>query len=71
LRMTSTDSADLFSKLADSVETHVRYEERQLFPHLEKILTEKHLKFIGAQLKKEEIAKDNYEDEFWIKKKQG
>jgi len=71
LRMTSTDSADFFSKLADSVETHVRYEERQLFPHLEKILTEKHLKFIGAQLKKEEIAKDNYEDEFWIKKKQG
>ena len=53
------DSADLFSKLADSVETHVRYEERQLFPHLEKILTEKQLKFIGEQLKKEEIAKDN------------
>lgn len=53
------------------METHVRYEERQLFPHLEKILTEKQLKFIGEQLKKEEIAKDNYEDEFWIKKKQG
>jgi len=71
LQIASADSAELFSTLADSVEAHVRYEERQLFPHLEKILTEKQLEFIGEQLKKQEIPKDNYEDEFWIKQKQG
>ena len=54
------------SSLADMVDAHVRYEERTLFPHLEKELTEKQLESIGQQIADETI-KDNYEDQFWVK----
>lgn len=55
--------------LADAVDAHVRYEERELFPHLEKILTEIQLEGIGVQLKKEPVLQDDYADEFWLKGK--
>lgn len=55
--------------LAAAVDDHVRYEERELFPHLEQTLTEAQLETIGEQLKKEPALQDTYEDEFWIKPK--
>jgi iron-sulfur cluster repair protein YtfE (RIC family) len=56
------------SLLADTVEAHVRYEERVLFPHLENVFTEAQLETIGAQLKEETVLQDDYADEFWIKR---
>jgi len=50
------------------VDEHVRYEERILFPHLEKKLTEEQLENIGNKIAGESL-KDNYEDTFWIKPK--
>lgn len=62
-------NADLL-KLADSAESHVRYEERELFPHLENVLTENQLQEIGRQLQetKHAVSTDTFTDEFWIKK---
>lgn len=57
------------TSLADAIISHVRYEERVLFPHLERVLTETQLADIGAQLNKQPTLSDTYEDEFWIRKK--
>jgi len=53
--------------LADTIDDHVRYEERVLFPHLEKNLTTFQLESIGGKLKKQPTLLDIYEDEFWIR----
>lgn len=56
--------------LADLVDAHVRYEERELFPHLEQILKNEQLVHIGKQLnEKHETLKDDFADDFWVKKK--
>jgi iron-sulfur cluster repair protein YtfE (RIC family) len=60
---------EYLTSLADSIITHVRYEERVLFPHLEQVLTVTQLEDIGAQLNKQPVLSDSYEDEFWIRKK--
>jgi iron-sulfur cluster repair protein YtfE (RIC family) len=57
------------TSLADLIITHVRYEERVLFPYLEQILTGMQLEYIGEQLGKQPVLSDTYEDEFWIRKK--
>ena len=56
-------------QLANIVETHVRYEERELFPHLEKVLSEAQLHQIGNALQQTHatVCKDDFTDEFWIK----
>jgi iron-sulfur cluster repair protein YtfE (RIC family) len=70
LQLSATEEASQqLSALADAVDAHVRYEERELFPHLEKILTEAQLETIGAQLKEEPVLQDEYPDEFWLKAK--
>ena len=53
--------------LADAVDNHVRYEERELFPHLENILTEEQLKEIGSELQTagNAVCNDEFTDEFW------
>jgi hemerythrin-like domain-containing protein len=53
------------SVLADKVDQHVRYEERTLFPHLEKNLSDAQLVAIGSALKEQPLLPDVYEDEFW------
>lgn len=57
------------NNIAELVTNHVRFEERLLFPHLEKILTPEQLKNIGHELNNmlDEPLQDNYSDEFWIK----
>lgn len=50
--------------LANLVDTHVRYEERILFPHLESILSAEQLAEIGRQLS-DHLSKDIFEDKFW------
>lgn len=61
---------DELAKLADQLDRHVRFEERQLFPYLESVLSEAQLDSIGAQLNTlpSTILKDDYPDEFWREK---
>ena len=59
------------STLADIVDDHVRFEERELFPYLESVLSNDQLETIGKTLAStEEPGKlDDYADQFWMKKK--
>ncbi|MEJ7826806.1 MAG: hemerythrin domain-containing protein [Segetibacter sp.] len=71
-RITALDAggghADELSALADLVDNHVRYEERELFPHLEKVLTNEQLESIGKQISTQcdPSLKDKFADEFWV-----
>ena len=53
-------------ELADTLDNHIRYEERILFPHLQEKLSEEQLKKIGEQIPDATLA-DTYEDHFWEK----
>ena len=57
--------------LADSVETHVRFEERELFPALEKMVQPQELNLVGEALAASHPVKnvDDFADEFWVTKK--
>ena len=57
---------ELLSELAETVNHHVRFEERILFPHLEKKLSGEQLEIIGTQINNEPLQ-DNYQDNFWTK----
>ena len=61
------DMQKSLARIADMVDDHVRYEERTLFPHLEKKLIKEQLKNIGEQIQKQYSSPliDQYEDEFW------
>jgi len=56
-----------FGVLADLVDSHIRFEERQLFPFLEKSLSNEELSRVGAALNRlhSHPEPDSYEDEFW------
>ena len=62
------DKQDIFLELADLVDEHVRYEERVLFPHLEKVLSEEQLKNIGSQISQVALI-DEFPEQFWIRPK--
>lgn len=55
------------TQLADMVDDHVRYEERELFRHLERKLNNQQLENIGKQIQDRHSSslQDQYEDEFW------
>ena len=55
------------AKIADMVYEHVRYEERDLFPYLERKLSKEQLENIGEQIEKHHPSslQDQYEDQFW------
>ena len=55
------------ARIADMVNDHVRYEERELFHHLERKLSKEQLGNIGKQIQKQYSSSltDQYEDEFW------
>jgi|SRR5665647_454320 len=57
-------------RLANLVDDHVRYEERKLFPHLEKTLSKEQLEKIGKRLDAQQPSPltDDFEDQFWMKK---
>lgn len=60
------DEGDILLELADTVDEHIRFEERVLFPHLQEKLSERQLEKIGEQFVHEPFI-DTYEDDFWIK----
>jgi hemerythrin-like domain-containing protein len=55
------------AELADMIDEHVRYEERELFPYLERKLSKEQLESIGEQIQKHHpfSLQDQYEDQFW------
>jgi hemerythrin-like domain-containing protein len=61
------DEQKSLTKIADAVEEHVRYEERELFPHLERKLRREQLENIGNLIQKHypSSLQDQYEDQFW------
>ncbi|GAA4423500.1 hypothetical protein GCM10023188_02380 [Pontibacter saemangeumensis] len=59
-----------FHQLADAVNSHIRFEKRELFPHLLRVLGEAELARIGAA-KRTATFKDAYPDEFWMKRSVG
>jgi len=63
----SPDAATVqqLTTLADTVDKHIRFEERDLFPYLEQTLSADQLADIGARLNNEPHAPDTYPDEFW------
>ena len=67
---TNSNPNEQLEKLANLVDDHVRYEERELFPHLERTLSNEQLEAVGKQLNDHHALplKDEYKDEFWIKR---
>ncbi len=65
---TTPAEANLLELLATKVDDHIRFEERELFPHLENRLTAEQLTIIGAALQELHSCPgdDSYSDEFWI-----
>ncbi|HEY8689314.1 MAG TPA: hemerythrin domain-containing protein [Chitinophagaceae bacterium] len=60
----------LLQQFAEELNDHIRYEERILFPFLEKALPQNELQQIGAALDSSHSNNynENYPDEFWMKK---
>lgn len=61
----SSDVSHLLPVLADTVDNHIRFEERHLFPHLEKQLSGTQLETIGKRLNKNPHSPDSWPDEYW------
>jgi hemerythrin-like domain-containing protein len=56
----------LILKIADSVEQHIRFEERELFPHLEELLNTDQLREIGVAIDlNHHPFVENFKNEFW------
>ena len=61
-----SNNSDLLIEFADALQNHIRFEERELFPHLEQTLTKNELSSIGKKLSNLIIeGEDKYADEFW------
>lgn len=63
----SSKSKDNLILLAQTLDDHIRFEERILFPHLENTIDNDTLEYAGNCLLKEHVQQDNYPDEFWIR----
>jgi hemerythrin-like domain-containing protein len=54
--------------LAGKMNDHIRFEERKLFPHIEKKLSLDQLNSIHKQLDQQPHCPEKWENEFWLKK---
>lgn len=58
------------NELAFALDNHIRFEERALFPYIEKKLSEQQLQHAAEVLEKEQQSPDDqWEDVFWEKNK--
>lgn len=67
LKRLFTDDSDVLkslSKIEEELEQHIRFEERILFPEVQKLATEDQLEHI-AEIHHEEGFVDKIDDEFW------
>ena len=67
LKSLFTDTNDVeksLHKIEEELEQHIRFEERILFPEIQKYATEEQLALI-ENIHNEEGFQDNVEDEFW------
>jgi hemerythrin-like domain-containing protein len=53
------------SEFADILDNHVRFEEREFFPHLEKTVSADQLNEIGKQIESARHCDTSWENEFW------
>jgi len=63
-----SDTSPSFSKILElsfTLESHIRFEEQELFAYLEKILSEEILITIGLKLNGKEVSKHTFSPEFW------
>ena len=58
------DEINLLS-IADKVNDHIRFEERLLFPHIEKQLSQYQLDYILKKLMVDSPSCGEWKDEFW------
>lgn len=67
----TADTPEPYAGLADLVDRHIRFEERELFPLLEATLSPEQLERIGEALAAHEAAHTpvRYGDEFWTEGK--
>lgn len=63
-----TDEA-LLTQIGDAVNDHIRFEERELFPHIEQALSVEQLDVIYKNLPVESNPISRWENEFWNYKK--
>ena len=56
-----------FKILCNVIDTHIRFEERQVFAYLEQTLSNDVLDSIYSQLNCHPVATDDWKDEFWKK----
>lgn len=61
----SGHALQLLPLLANTVDNHIRFEERDLFPRLEKELSEKQLESIGHHINEKPHLPDDWRDDFW------
>ena len=61
----SDERKDRIQQLSKLVHDHIRFEERQLFPYLERALSATQLNAIGEQLGKSPEFCDRWEQHFW------
>jgi hemerythrin-like domain-containing protein len=55
-------------EFADGLESHIRFEERKLFPYIQVELLEKDLReFQEKMVEIHEKVKEDWQDEFWLK----
>ncbi|SFV31274.1 hemerythrin domain-containing protein [Thermoflavifilum thermophilum] len=65
-----SEDVSLLTTLAEKLNQHVRYEERELFPYLEQCLSEAQLEQVGKQLAEATHTPDDaYPDPFWLRKR--
>ena len=66
-RLFSTPTADVNTlwQIEETLEQHIRFEERQLFNHVQQVASEAQLNTIEKQHNNEKF-KDNTDDPFWI-----
>ena len=58
----------LLNNLAQAIDDHIRFEERELFPYAETIIPENELNLIYEQLSKQPVQCEKWAKEFWVKK---
>lgn len=68
--MTDENTLPNFDEVANLLDNHVRFEERVLFPHLEKNMSESELEIVGNALHKHAACANDYSDQFWLKNKE-